>query len=302
MFETICDLVPRDPALPSRARALDLLRRVLEGTLYDALPYQFHEERTGGGEYIPLRHRRPSVRYGLCRLVVEDSVALLFSEGHFPSVQCADPKLQQGLADLIAESGLNRVMIQAAILGSVGSVAILMRVLRGRVFFDVMETANLIPVWDPMAPDTLLRVTERYQVGGQALLDIGYDDVDPGTSYWFQREWDTENETWFVPLPVRNRNAEALLDADRTVRHALGFVPVVWIRNLPGISSTGDAAEGACTFRAAIETAIEIDYQLSQAGRGLKYSSDPTLLVKEPAARDGRIGVVGFVRTVFRLL
>ena len=33
--------------------------------------------------------------------------------------------------------------------------------------------------------------------------------------------------------------------------------------------------DGACTFRAAIETQIEIDYQLSQAGRGLKYSSDP---------------------------
>ena len=46
---------------------------------------------------------------------------------------------------------------------------------------------------------------------------------------------------------------------------------------------------GACTFRAAIETQIEIDYQLSQAGRGLKYSSDPTLLIKEPATTDSEI-------------
>jgi hypothetical protein len=63
----------------------------------------------------------------------------------------------------------------------------------------------------------------------------------------------------------------------------------VWVKNLPGPSATGDAADGACTFRAAIETAIEIDYQLSQAGRGLKYASDPTLLIKEPAALDGEI-------------
>lgn len=41
--------------------------------------------------------------------------------------------------------------------------------------------------------------------------------------------------------------------------------------------------------RAAIETQIEIDYQLSQAGRGLKYSSDPTLLIKEPATNDSEI-------------
>ena len=39
----------------------------------------------------------------------------------------------------------------------------------------------------------------------------------------------------------------------------------------------------------AIETQIEIEYQLSQAGRGLKYSSDPTLLIKEPATTDSEI-------------
>jgi hypothetical protein len=66
-------------------------------------------------------------------------------------------------------------------------------------------------------------------------------------------------------------------------------VPIVWVRNLPGKSATNDPNDGACTFRAAIETQIEIDYQLSQAGRGLKYSSDPTLLIKEPATSDAQI-------------
>jgi hypothetical protein len=60
-------------------------------------------------------------------------------------------------------------------------------------------------------------------------------------------------------------------------------VPLVWVRNLPG----GQGVDGACTFRSAIDTGIEIDYQLSQAGRGLKYSSDPTLLIREPAGLDG---------------
>ncbi len=69
------------------------------------------------------------------------------------------------------------------------------------------------------------------------------------------------------------------------MHHALGFVPMTWVRNLPG----GDDTDGACTFRAAIETAIEIDYQLSQAGRGLKYSSDPTLLIKEPVGAEGEM-------------
>jgi len=42
--------------------------------------------------------------------------------------------------------------------------------------------------------------------------------------------------------------------------------------------------DGACTFPdEAVDTMIELDYQLSQAGRALKYQGDPTLMIKEPA-------------------
>jgi hypothetical protein len=285
MFETICATVPSDSSLPARASRLDILRRVLDGSIYDNLPYQFHEERNGAGEYIPLRQRRPSVRYGLCRVVVEDSVALLFSAAHFPSIECEDNELAIRLADIIGETKLNEVMIDAAIRGSVGSVAILLRVLKGRIFFSVLDSLYLTPAWDVFAPDTLSRVTEKYKVSGADLAAQGYRNVDPATIYWFQRVWDEQSETWFLPWAVNDPVGQPIKDGDRSVAHGLGFVPIVWIRNLPG----GDGVDGACTFRAAIETNIEIDYQLSQAGRGLKYSSDPTLLIKEPATSDSEI-------------
>jgi hypothetical protein len=285
MFETICDTVPSDSAMPPRVRRLDILRRVLDGTLYDGLPYQFHEERNGAGEYVPLRLRRPSVRYGLCRVVVEDSVALLFTAAHFPAIDCVDAQTARSLTDILAETRLNEVMIDAAIRGSIGSVAVLMRVLRGRVFFSVLDSVYLAPIWDVLAPDTLAQVTEKYKVSGADLLTQGYAAVDPAAIYWFQRSWDENAETWYHPWLVNDPLAAPTVDAARSVVHALGFVPMVWIRNLPG----GDGIDGACSFRAAIETNIEIDYQLSQAGRGLKYSSDPTLLIKEPATSDSEI-------------
>ena len=284
MFQTICDLIPADPDASARARRLDIMRRVLDGTLYDVLPYEFHDERTGAGEYVPLRRRRPSVRYALARIVVEDSVALLFSEGHFPTIASADAGAQALLGRVARDCRLNQVMVEAAIRGSVGSSAILMRILRGRVFLDVMDTTWLSPVWDPEEPDTLLHVTERYKVPGVELAALGYEVADPGAAYWFMRRWDGEDETWFVPRAV-GALGNAVVDAGRSVRHGLGFVPVVWIKNLPG----GVGVDGACTFRAAVETGIEIDYQLSQAGRGLKYSSDPTLLIKEPAGLEGEL-------------
>ena len=123
MFETICNLIPRDPHYPPRVRSLDILKRVLDGKLYDVLPYQFHEERGAGGEYIPLRNRRPSVRYALCRIVVEDSVSLLFSEGHFPTIDCADRVVRAALADVAKETRLNLTMTEAAMRGAIGSVA-----------------------------------------------------------------------------------------------------------------------------------------------------------------------------------
>ena len=285
MFETICALVPRDGDYSGRVRRIDLLRRVLQGTLYDVLPYEFHDERSAGGEYVPLRSRKPSVHYGLCRVVVEDSVALLFSEGHFPTVDCDDPSLAAVLADVTRDTRLNAVMIDAALRGAVGSVAVLMRVLRGRVFFSVQDTTYLTPQWDPHAPDTLSGVVERYKVVGSELAAQGYDVEDQGSLYWFQRRWDDTAETWFEPVRVDEPSQTLVVDALRSTEHRLGFVPIVWIRNLPG----GDDIDGACTFQAAIRTSIEIDYQLSQAGRGLKYSSDPTLLIKEPATSDTEI-------------
>ncbi len=289
MFGSIAARVPFDKDLPERAWRIGVLRRVLDGTLYDMLPHPFHDERMVGGEYIPLRDRRPCVRYALCRTVVEDSVSLLFGEGRFPDIDCADEATREALHELLVEAGANQVMIDAATRGSVGSVAILLRVLHGRIFLDVLDTQYLTPTWDPEAPDRLLSVRERYKARGRVLRGQGFDirEDELEADHWFAREWTPTDEIWYAPLPVDPDvpRAAPLIDAARSVRHALGFVPMVWIRNLPG----GEAPDGWCTFRCAIEAQIEIDYQLSQAGRGLKYSSDPTLLIKEPAAPDGEI-------------
>lgn len=286
MFDTLCGLVARDTDYPDRVHRLGILNSVLDGTLYDVLPYHFHEERTEAGVYIPLRLRKPNVRYPLCRIVVEDSVALLFSEGHFPTIDSPDAEIRLAFADIIKETRLNFTMIEAAMKGAVGSVALLLRVLQDRVFIDVLDTVYLTPIWDPKAPDRLLRVEEKYKVSGTDLVSNGYEIDEPDSQYWFVRSWDQLSETWYDPVPV-GQKMSSVIDTERSVSHKLGTVPIVWIKNLPGRSATGDRSDGACTFDAAMHTQVEIDYQLSQAGRGLKYSSDPTLLLKDPAITEG---------------
>ena len=274
--------MPRDADMPERSFRLGALEAVLDGRQYDVLPHAFSRERTDGGDYVPLDERRPSVRTGLCRVVVEDSVSLLFSEGHWPSLRATDARTAAALADLVRETHLNGTMLDAATRGSVGSVAVLFRAVDRRPFFEVLPTRFLTPQWSRKDPGVLLSVTERYKVAAPELRALGYD-VDPlGGQMWFQRKWDDEAETWFLPVAVGSE-ASATTDPERSVVHGLGFVPIVWMRNISGGSGLDpDGFDGACTFSSAIDTVIEADYLLSQAGRGLKYGSDPTLVLKDP--------------------
>lgn len=265
-----------DPDYPERTQTLLALKRVLDGSQYDHLPYDFAQEKTLAGEYIPLRQRRPSVRTHLCRTVVDDGVSLLFGDGHFPTILADVEETRAGLAKLAVEKRLNALMMQAATLGSVGSVVIRFRALRGKPFFDAMSTEYLTPEWREDDPDTLAQVTERYKVPAKRLAGLGYRVKEEDGDHWFQRRWDDAAETWFLPWPVKDTGHTPKIDSARTVTHGLGFVPLLWIRNLPG----DDDVDGDSTFARALDTVVELDYLMSQGGRGLKYSSDPTLVIK----------------------
>ncbi|OVE45671.1 phage portal protein [Chromobacterium violaceum] len=298
-FKTLQATYQTDPDYPARTAKLSALTRVLDGTMYDSQPYPFGTERNDAGEYIPLAQRRPSARTRICATVVNDSVSLLFSEGHFPAVECANEETRDALTKLIKETKLNEVMIDAATRGAVGSVAILMRVLKNRVFWQVIPSLYLTPEWNPDAPDTLLRVVQQYKVKGKVLKAMNYDidDDDMAADFWFRREWDATAEIWFVPLKVSDAKEQKpfVKDEKHTVEHKLGFVPIAWVRNLPG----GDEIDGAATFPPeAIDTQIEADFLLSQGGRGLKYQSDPTLHIKEPAMNGNQPLVKGAANAI----
>ena len=300
MFRNIISRVDRDKDYPARQFAIDVYSRVLDGAIYDHLPHSFHEEKNeSNGEYVPLRDRRPSVRCNICRIVVDDSVSLLFSEGHFPKPTSSVSGASEAMQSILKAGRLNEVMLEAATTGSVGSVAIQMRILEQRdkshrLFYDVHSTEFLTPVFDPAAPGRLIKIIEKYKVRGDALRERGYaiSDQDTAATFWFSREWDENAETWFLPWKAADENAGPVIDRSKGVKHGLGFVPWVWVRNLPGKLKlfadklTYSDIDGACTFAAAIDTMIEVEYLLSQGGRGLKYTADPMLIIKEPAAPD----------------
>jgi hypothetical protein len=56
MFEIIKALIKRDPDYPDRYYNLMLYQCILDGTLYDCFPHQYHQEYVGEGSmatYVP---------------------------------------------------------------------------------------------------------------------------------------------------------------------------------------------------------------------------------------------------------
>lgn len=306
MFQKLSAKVPKDPELLKRSHDLDVLERVRDGTIYDVLSHSFMDEFDSNKKYIPLSERRPAILTNLCGVVVEDSISLLFSEGHFPSVDSKDENLRKKLELISKKARLNDVMADAAYKGSVGSVAILLKIIDDNLHFEAKASKFLTPIFDPNDPLQLLKVVEKFKVTGLDLRNAGYtpengyEIYEDAKSYWFQREFTKDAETWFIPweakLPKTSGNASQVnilmamlpmadatgdkpqeIDPDKTTTHKLGRVPIIWIKNL----GCKNEADGYCTFERGIHSVIELDYLISQGSRGVKYNADPIMVIKD---------------------
>jgi len=284
MFNYYLKNIKWDKDLSKRQKRIDLYTRVYNGTIYDHLEYFFFQERENGmnGNYIPIILRQPSVKINFCKLVADNSVSLLFGSEHFPKVMNDDPDLKATIADIVECYKLNKVMIRAATIGSTGSVVLLVCVIDNKLSVKSKNTKYMTPIFDKQ--DNLVKLIERYKVSGKQLVEQGYTNIeDQRKDYWFHREWDDAAETYYLPYCCDDKTPNIKVDIERTTIHNLGFVPAIWIRNLPKIIDSDDEGiciDGECTYASAIDAGIEIDYQLSQAGRALKYSADPLLVLK----------------------
>jgi hypothetical protein len=276
---------------------LHILQMFLDGSIYDNLQDFSQEYQGKNGAYIPLSKRRPSSTYRLCEIVVNESVGMLFGEGHFPEIRCEKEyeNTEKFLRYITDSCHLKRTMLNAAKEGSIGSVCILVKVLEGKFYFDVLNTKHLTPVFDQQAPDKLIMLMDKKKTDGATLIAHGYDipETDKNKYFYVEREWTPTEEIYYIPYlcdeprriiaPNVNIGIVKAKDNERSTVHDLGFVPAIWIQNLP----KAHHIDGLCTFQAILDTQTEIDYQISQAGRLLKYNSDPTLVIKNPTAIDG---------------
>lgn len=276
--------IPKWARLKSeRYMRLTILDRLLDGTFYDDLPAAFYDERDEQGTYIKLEDRRPCVQFNLPMYVAKTTARKLFAGNHCPKLMHDKPEIVEKLKTLANSSNLFYFMLQAAIWAAVGSVCVTFKIIEEKFLIEIWRARFC---WPQFAMDGQLEklriayVTTNLPPG----TDAEGEDIKLDGHYWFIRDLDGIAETNYLPIkedrwnPVEGPMERLKADKEESGIdvHKLGFIPAVWGINLAG----GEMPDGASTFAPAISMSIDIDYTMSQIGRGVRYNAAPTTMIK----------------------
>lgn len=288
------------------------------------LKYPFHIEEQQNGDYIPLIERRPAMRYNLAKIVADETASLTYGEGHGPHVKVYEPfpedndsddsssgpaentqhqRLEQVVKYLRHVTKLDAVMFEGMEKGSSGSVGFVLRVREDKTpWVSVIRGKEGTPKFSERDPERVEELEWLYPTDGEQLLLLGYEksqltNFKPETRYWIRIILDEVKEQYYLPLNDRefdrlgqpkDENPQQVYawveDAARRYPYDWGFCPVVWGRNL----HERERVDGPALYGDIVDIQVEIDYMLSQMGRGFKYSMDP-LMAEEPG--DVRTGI-----------
>lgn len=301
MFRKIADKIPHPAwvAKDPRYKRLDLHDRLLDGTFYDHLRFAFYDEMDGEGgaaRLILMEDKRPSAQFRIPRMVARYCSRKLFAGRHVPRIVYAKggdeakKKIVQDVTALATRTEFWRRMLEVVLRGSVGSVAVTFHVDddSDSVSLNVWKAKYCEPTFDEKGDLIALRV--QYQASRAAFEKMGAtaDDMNPSecSTFWYIRDWTPEGETVYKPVPHNHWNpVDGFTDladkkdlvewAEKSRPHDYGMVTGHWFCNLSG----GTGVDGACTFEDAIPDSIELDYNLSQTGRGVRYNSAPQLVI-----------------------
>lgn len=274
--------IPIDKDFNSRQSKLFVYKMILNGDIYKYLTpwWQEFEDQ----KYIQLLKRAPSVMYGLPKIIVDQTTSMLFGPQHFPAIRCEDEKSEAFFQLLCRKHQLKYLMLSSSRIGSLGSVCIIIKIVNGEFCFEAIETFNLNPIFSSTDPTELKNLLEIKKTHGEVLISMGYEIAEENLKkqFYLIREWNENEEIYYQPVLIEGiskiSDIPKRVDKKRSTHHGFGFVPAVWIKNTPEYFEV----DGQCTFGAIISMSFELDYQLSQLGRALRYNSDPLMVIKDP--------------------
>lgn len=262
-----------------RTQRLDALEAWYNGCAYsvgiNAKPYAWDQEFTNDGKRVKLEDRRPK-QYNLAKKVVNTSAGWLFGFEHFPSIEAEGDEATEEWISVLSEAiQLPRVMLKAAKSGGKSGTAVLVfKVVKGYPRIEHLPAKHCIRRVGPDG-ESLEWLRYQYKAPASYFEELGYEGLDSNKDYWYRREYDPSGEYHYHLAPVSQDGTPPVFeeDTEKTVRHNLGVLAAVWIRNLDG----DDEIDGDATYAGVEDLLDEANKLVSLATRSIRKQSDPTL-------------------------
>lgn len=279
-------------------RLLEALGRMLEGTFYDDIEFSFEQEVRGNDKkHIPLRERRPSTDFNLAYEITQDTLAELFGDEQFPLVQVLkngtpDDNGTAELQNLIEANELDLIASDGYEEGVVGAVAIVLhRSPEGAPFYDVLPAKWCEPLYSGDYSNKIIGLIVTYPLAREVVErlfpDFYKDTENQDDNYWYRYVVGAVETIDYMPMTDRRfqhlgekddkGNVIAFVELKREDHGFKGRAPIVYTKNLRGKRRQ---MVGPALWYPIRNLCVEIDYTLSQAGRGLRYAADPMLFVR----------------------
>jgi hypothetical protein len=301
-FTDLAKNVDVEQGASDRYKLLTALESMLDGSFYDkikTLQHKFEEEFDGSGDYVPMRDRRPSLKYNLAHLLFSQTQGELFGDEMFPVVQCfkgkeREPDAEKAIGDLLELLDFDILMPQIFEEGQPGSCAVILRTTAAEMpYYDIQPGKFCEPVYLPADPLTMAVLKITYPIGKEQLMELYTEeeirarDIDVDQTYWFRITIDAHEEKTYHALRAddfsrlgekRSDDSVIAFEQRKAVPHKHGCVPAVFVKNLIGKQKCLD---GPAMWWPIVDICIGADYELSQEDRGLRYAADPMLFLKQ---------------------
>jgi len=239
--------------------------------------------------YVPLRNRRPSAPYRLCRAMVKAFTSMVFGENRFPMTRVAgDTDTQDFIQTLVRVGKMGSRLMQARNLGGATGTAVWSwAYVNGRPRFEVHNAKQVyVHEWEDRSQFIPRYVTECYQFH-RDIWNAQRERMER-VPHWYRRDWTPDEDLIYVEVPVvaGKEPASWVVDDKRSIRHDDGVCHFTWVQNIPDEDDDGQAdCEGLW------ENFDALDTTLSVVVRGATLNLDPTLVIKGDRDFIQRFGV-----------
>jgi hypothetical protein len=251
-----------------RSDDLELFDSYIECRQYEnLLPWEQKED--SGGDYQPIRTRKPRVNYAFGRVLVDRVGAKLFGDNVFPILKVEDdPDTQTYIQFVLKAAKLRAYLVEVAkkMLGA-GSSFLRFWFVEGKIQVETYKSKYCYPEFQENGELESVRIQYVYD---------DFDDKDKDGNpkqKWYKLVVGTVKDTLFSN-PEYKEGSEPEFTTVSSTNHNFGYVQGQWFKTPGGHHNTPD---GYSIIGDLLEFIDELNYSVSQTSQAVQYNQEPLL-------------------------